>query len=77
MPNYKLQKKGRSARRVEVRADHIEIHVLALILCAVLAFFIWLYIVGTTTAKDNQNQTPSEPEASAAPISAVLDKSEL
>lgn len=47
MPNYKLQKKGRSARRVEVRAQHIDIHILPLLICALVAFVIWLYIAAT------------------------------
>ena len=64
MLNYKLHKKGRSSRRVEVRAMNIEIHALALIICAVLAFFIWLYIVGIS-------QIPKNPTVDTTP--AVVD----
>ena len=75
MLNYKLHKKGRSSRRVAVRQEEVEIHVLALIICAVLAFFIWLYIVGISQIPKNPiaedttpavtDTTPAEPETDA------------
>ena len=63
MPNYKLQKKHRSSRRVEVRAERIDIHGPALLICALLAFFIWLYIVGLSHLSaevDNPSATPEQ-----------------
>ena len=68
MLNYKLHKKGRSSRRVEVRAVNIEIHALALIICAVLAFFIWLYIVGISQIPNTPpvaDTTPAVSETTA------------
>lgn len=65
MLNYKLHKKGKSARRVAVRVEEVEIHVLALIICAALAFFIWLYIVGIS-------QIPKDPPAAdTTPVTDV------
>lgn len=63
MPIYKLQKKHRSSRRVEVRAERIDIHVPALLICGLLAFFIWLYIVGLSHLSaevDNPSATPEQ-----------------
>ncbi len=48
MAVYKMQKTGRSARRVEVSPDHVEVHVPALIICVLAAFAIWLYFVNFT-----------------------------
>lgn len=44
--SYKLKRRGKSARKVEVRPEHVEIHVAALIVCFLLAFLVWLYFVG-------------------------------
>ncbi len=49
MAVYKLQKNGKSAKGVVLRAESIEIHVPALITCVVVAFVIWLYIVNVNT----------------------------
>lgn len=62
MLNYKMHKKGRSSRRVAVRQEEVEINALALIICAVIAFFIWLYIVGISQIP----KTP--PVADTAPV---------
>ncbi len=72
MPSYKLQKKGKSARRVEVRAERIDIHVPALIICAVIAFLIWLYVVGFShipTANPNGDSSGD----TTPPVEAVVD----
>ncbi len=45
MSVYKLQKKSRSGRRVAVRAERIEWNLPAMIICLLLAFAIWLYVV--------------------------------
>ena len=43
MAVYKLQKRGRSSRRVAVRAERIEWNIPAIIVCVLLAFAFWLY----------------------------------
>ncbi len=78
MPTYKLQKKHKSPRRVTVRAERVEISIPALIICAVIAFFIWLYVVGISKIPGNLNPeetNPSggEPTAAATVESASLD----
>ena len=49
MTVYKLHKKGRSGRRVVVRAERIEWNVPAIIVCFLLAVAIWFYIVGVSS----------------------------
>ncbi len=78
MPIYKLQKKYRSSRRVEVRTERIDIHVPALLICALLAFFIWLYIVGLSQLSTESEvpgttpeQTVTEPESATSAVSPV------
>lgn len=46
MANYKLHKKGKTVGKAVVAPEGIDIHVPALIICALIAFGIWLYIVG-------------------------------
>ncbi len=72
MPIYKLQKKGKSARRVAVRAESIDIQVPALIICAVLAFVIWLYIVGFDSM--SHAPQPTETEAPSTESGEVADR---
>ncbi len=76
MPTYKLHK-NRKPRRVTVQAERIDIHVPALIVCAVLAFFIWLYIVsfahlpdelpGDTNPPATEASTTVQPQPAALP----------
>ncbi len=66
MPVYKLQKKNRSGRRVAVRADRIEWNLPAGIICLLLAFAIWLYVVNFTGSA-----TEEPPAESAATPEAV------
>lgn len=73
MLNYKLHKKGKSARRVAVRVEEVEIHVLALIICAVLAFFIWLYIVGISQIPKDPPTVDTTPVTDTAPEDAETD----
>ncbi len=74
MPRFKLQKKYKSPRRVEVRPVQTEIHVPALILCALLAFLIWLYVVGFSHLSDPPvtEETPPPAAETAEPTEAAL-----
>lgn len=46
MARYTLKRISKHGTKVEVRSQHVEFHVPAFIICCVLAFLIWLYIVG-------------------------------
>ncbi len=66
MAKYSLKRTGKRGK-VEVRSQHIEIHVPALIICLVLAFLIWLYIVGISQIpKDFANAETGSSETTAA-----------
>lgn len=56
--SYKLKRRGKYSKKVEVSPEHVEIHVAALIVCFLLAFLIWLYFVGIS-------HIPTEPAGPA------------
>ncbi len=64
MSVYKMQKKGRSGRRVEVRAERFEVNIPAIVICVVLAVAIWLYIVNFSWSSEENlpEQLPAETE---------------
>lgn len=85
MLNYKMHKKGRSSRRVAVRQEEVEVNALALIICVVLAFFIWLYIVGISQIPKNPpaadtapvtDTVPAEPETEAPTEAPTLPETD-
>ncbi|MBP3666721.1 MAG: hypothetical protein J6K29_06690 [Clostridia bacterium] len=58
MREYKLQKMGKYTRKSEVRRQHLEIRVPALIICFLLACLIWLYVVGLSRIPVETPGTP-------------------
>lgn len=76
MHQYKLRE-GESIRKPVVKRDRVEIHVPVLLLCFVLAAFIWLYIVGISKIKTDLPTEDTAPvtdaRAAAEPASAALD----
>lgn len=79
MREYKLHRMGKYTRKCEVRRQHLEIRVPALIICFVLACVIWLYVVGLSripvetpphpmdteeTRPDTESDTTPDTEAS-------------
>lgn len=71
MAVYKLHKKGRSGRRVAVRAERIEWNVPAIIICVLMAFAIWLYIA-SFSGRVEEDKTDSAPSTAQ---SAGIDDS--
>ncbi len=76
MAKYILKRIGKHGGKVEVRSQHMEFHVPAFIICAVLAFLIWIYIVGISQISIESPRPPeteaSETEAgTVAPAEAV------
>ncbi len=80
MAKYTLKRTGKHGGKVEVRSQHIEIHIPALIICAVLAFVIWIYIVGIsqipadlpppeTVSPETEATTVTPAEAVRIPVS--------
>ena len=66
MAVYKLQKKTRTSRRVAVRAERIEWNVPAIIVCVLMAFAIWLYIVSFSHKDAEKVPETNTPTATAA-----------
>ena len=64
MAVYKLHKKGRTSRRVAVRAERIEWNVPAIIVCVLMAFAIWLYVV--SFSHRTTEEKPETPSSTAA-----------
>ncbi len=58
MREYKLQRMGKYTRKSEVRRQHLEIRVPALVICFLLACLIWLYVVGLSRIPV---ETPGDP----------------
>ncbi len=81
MAVYKLKKTGRNLQKVEVRAEKFEIHVPALIICLLLAFVIWLYVVNfrssATEKLPGESIPTSEPAESVAASVAILQASDI
>ena len=73
MSVYKLHKKGRSGRRVAVRAERIEWNIPAIVICILLAFAIWLYIVNFSSRASEKKSEPSVASAQAE----VIDVTEV
>ncbi len=69
MPVYKMHKRGRSGRRVSVRAEHFEINIPAIIISILLAFAIWLYIVNFAS----ESQLSSEPSPAPETTETALE----
>ncbi len=81
MRDYKLHRLGKFTRKCEVRRQHLEIKVPALIICFLIACFVWLYVVGlshipverpgeTETTEDTCPGTSEDTDAeTAAPTS--------
>ena len=65
MREYKLHKMGKYTRKCEVRRQHLEVRVLALIICFLLACVIWLYVVGLSRIPVETPPMPGEEETSA------------
>lgn len=61
MSHYKLRE-GDSIRKPVVKRDRLEIHVPVLLLCLLLAFLIWLYVVSISKIHEDL-PLPSETEA--------------
>ena len=61
MPRYKLYPKDgkSSSREVEVRPSRIEIRVLPLLICFILAVTVWCYASGSAL-QDAESQPPVE-----------------
>lgn len=61
MPRYKLYPKDgkSSSREVEVRPSRIEIRVLPLLVCLILAVTVWCYASGSAL-QDAEGQLPME-----------------
>ncbi len=72
MPNYKLhktpkvKKSGRVSYVTELRSERIEIHVPALLVCLLVAFVIWLYIVNFSDLTSYPPAQETTPPAEAA-----------
>ena len=69
MTVYKLHKKGRSGRRVVVRAERIEWNVPAIIMCILLAVAIWFYIVGVSSKHAGDKIDPATTTEATAVVS--------
>ena len=52
MSHYKLRE-GDSIRKPVVKRDRLEIHVPVLLLCLLLAFLIWLYVVSISKIRED------------------------
>ena len=69
MTVYKLHKRGRSSRRVAVRAERIEWNVPAIVICVLLAFAIWLYIVSFSSRGAGDKIEPATTTEATAVVS--------
>ena len=69
MAVYKLHKRGRSSRRVAVRAERIEWNVPAIIVCVLLAFAFWLYTASFANKDAGEKVDPDV----TSPEAAVVD----
>ena len=70
MTVYKLHKKGRSGRRVVVRAERIEWNVPAIIMCVLLAIAIWFYIVGVSSKHAGDKMDPATTTEATAVVTS-------
>ena len=70
MANYKMQKHGKKSGKVMVAPEGFEIHVPALIVCALIAFGMWLYIVGIAPMVENHKA--SEETTAPAEVAEVV-----
>ena len=68
MAVYKVHKRGRSSRRVAVRAERIEWNVPAIIVCVLLAFAFWLY--ATNVANKNAGEKV-DPDVTSPEVAVV------
>lgn len=73
MAIYKLHKKGRTSRRVAVRAERIEWNVPAIIVCVLMAFAIWLYIVSFSHKDAEKAPETNHSTATAAVTDAYTE----
>ena len=71
MAVYKLQKRGRSSRRVAVRAERIEWNVPAIIVCVLLAFAFWLYTASFANKNAGEKVDPDVTSPEAAMVDVV------
>lgn len=76
MPRYKLYSKdGKSSREVELRPTRIEIRILPLLLCFVLAIVIWCYASGSSLS-NAESQIPAETSETTASEALPSDAAE-
>ena len=73
MAVYKLHKKGRSGRRVAVRAERIEWNVPAILICILMAFAIWLYIASFSGRVEEDKSDPATSTAQRVVSGSTLE----
>lgn len=67
MPRYKLYSKdGKSSRDVELRPSRIEIRIIPLLLCLILAIAVWCYASGSNVPVEDVT-LPAETTDTAPP----------
>lgn len=76
MPRYKLYPKdGKSSRESELRPSRIEIRVLPLLCCLVLAVIVWCYASGSGRFETAETDSPAI-ETTVPPEEPTADPAE-
>ncbi len=78
MSVYKLHKKSRSGRRVEVRRERLEWDWPAAVACVLLALAIWLYLVNfpgiaESVPEETTPEVETTVDAADAPADATVE----
>lgn len=74
MAQYKNVKRGRSSRKVEIRRVRMEVNWIALLLCFLLSFVIWLYVTGTEARRSEEHDNHASAAETAGETTVDLEE---